>query len=126
MKAPGAELVFKGIIMSVNLVIAAAAAPSSMGGTAFFVSNILPLIAIFAVFYFLLIRPQQKRAKEHQDRINAVQKNDDVITGGGLMGKVFKVTDEYVEVELAPGLRVKAVKSTLSHVDSRIKKPAND
>ncbi|MBP7952192.1 MAG: preprotein translocase subunit YajC [Sphingorhabdus sp.] len=112
--------------MSVNLVIAAAAAPASMGGTAFFVSNILPLIAIFAVFYFLLIRPQQKRAKEHQDRINAVQKNDDVITGGGLMGKVFKVTDEYVEVELAPGLRVKAVKSTLSHVDSRIKKPAND
>ena len=102
------------------------AAAQSASGIAFFVTNILPLIMIFAVFYFLLIRPQQRRAKEHQDRINAVQKNDDVITGGGLMGKVIKVSDEYVEVELAQGIRVKAVKSTLSHVESRMKKPAND
>lgn len=106
--------------------IFAAAAPGASNGTAFFVANILPLIMIFAVFYFLLIRPQQKRAKEHEARIAGVQKNDEVVTGGGLMGKVTKVTDEYVEVELAQGLRVKAVKSTLSHVEPRIKKPAND
>lgn len=113
-------------MMGPNLLIAAAAASANSGGIAVFVTNIMPLILIFAVFYFLLIRPQQKRANEHRDKINAVQKNDEVITGGGLMGKVTRVTDEYVEVELAPGLRVKAVKSTLSHVESRSRKPAND
>ena len=101
----------------------AAAAPTTM---AFFISNIAPLIMIFVVFYFLLIRPQQKRAKEHAAEINAVQKNDEVVTGGGLMGRVTKVTDEYVEVEIAKGVSVKAIKSTLTHVQSRIKKPAND
>ncbi len=81
---------------------------------------------IFVVFYFLLIRPQQKRAKEHAATIAAVQKNDEVITGGGLMGKVTKVTDDYVEVEIATGVKVKAVKSTISQVQSRNVKPAND
>lgn len=112
-------------MMSANLPIAAAAA-TNIGGIAFFVTNILPLLLIFGVFYLLLIRPQQKRANEHRERINAVQKNDEVVTGGGLMGKVTRVTPEYVEVELAPGMRVRAVKSTLSHVESRSKKPAND
>lgn len=111
--------------MSSNLLIAAAA-KTEVISIAFFVTNILPLILIFMIFYLLLIRPQQKRANEHRDRINAVQKNDEVITGGGLMGKVTRVTDEYVEIELAPGMRVKAVKSTLSHVESRGKKPVND
>jgi preprotein translocase subunit YajC len=101
----------------------AAAGPSTM---AFFVSNIAPLLMIFVVFYFLLIRPQQKKAKEHQAQINAVQKNDEVVTGGGLMGRVTKVTDEYVEVEIAKGVSVKAIKSTLTHVKSRNVKPAND
>ncbi len=101
----------------------AAAAPSTM---AFFVSNVAPLLMIFVVFYFLLIRPQQKKAKEHQAQINAVQKNDEVVTGGGLMGKVTKVTDDYVEIEIAKGVAVKAIKSTLTHVQSRNNKPAND
>jgi preprotein translocase subunit YajC len=101
----------------------AAAAPSGM---AFFVSNIMPLLMIFVVFYFLLIRPQQKRAKEHQAQINAVMKNDEVVTGGGLMGRVTKVADEYVEVEIAKGVSVKAIKSTLTQVKSRNAKPAND
>ena len=109
-----------------SILILTAAASTDGGGYASIVTNILPLVMIFAVFYFLLIRPQQKRAKEHTAQINAVQKNDDVITGGGLMGKVTKVTDEYVVVEVAQGMRVKAVKSTLSHVESRTKKPAND
>lgn len=107
----------------VFLQASAAAAPST---TAFLISNVAPLLMIFVVFYFLLIRPQQKKAKEHQAQINAVQKNDEVVTGGGLMGKVTKVTDEYVEVEIAKGVLVKAVKSTLTHVQSRNVKPAND
>ena len=80
----------------------------------------------FVVFYFFLIRPQQKRAKEHQAKIDAVQKNDEVVTGGGLMGKVTKVADDHVEVEIAPNVRVKAVKATLTNVQSRSVKPAND
>ncbi len=101
------------------------AAVPAAGSSAFLV-QMVPLLLIFVVFYFLLIRPQQKRAKEHSAKINAVQKNDDVVTGGGLMGKVTKVADDYVEVEIAPNVRVKAVKSTLVNVTPRGTKPAND
>lgn len=105
--------------------VLAAAAPAGGGASGIFV-QIFPLILIFIVFYFFLIRPQQKRAKEHEAKINAVQKNDEVVTGGGLMGKVIKVADDYVEVEIAPNVRVKAVKTTLTNVQSRSVKPAND
>jgi preprotein translocase subunit YajC len=108
-----------------SLIVLAAAATGGGGGSAMLV-QIFPLLLIFVVFYFFLIRPQQKRAKDHEAKINAVQKNDEVVTGGGLMGKVTKVADDYVEVEIAAGVRVKAVKTTLSNVQSRSVKPAND
>ena len=108
-----------------SLLVLTAAADSGFGGSGMFV-QIFPLLLIFVVFYFFLIRPQQKRAKEHETKINAVQKNDEVVTGGGLMGKVTKVADDYVEVEIATGVRVKAVKATLTNVQSRSVKPAND
>ena len=101
------------------------AAAGGAGGSAFFV-QLFPLLLIFVVFYMFLIRPQQKRAKEHEAKINAVQKNDDVVTAGGLMGKVTKVADDYVEVEIAPNVRVKAVKSTIANVQPRGVKAAND
>ena len=100
-------------------------AAGGAGGSAFFV-QLFPLLLIFVVFYFFLIRPQQKRAKEHEAKINAVQKNDEVVTAGGLMGKVIKVADDYVEVEIAPNVLVKAVKSTIANVQSRGTKAAND
>ncbi len=102
-----------------------AAAAGGAGGSAFFV-QLFPLLLIFVVFYMFLIRPQQKRAKEHEAKINAVQKNDDVVTAGGLMGKVTKVADDYVEVEIAPNVRVKVVKSTIANVQPRGAKAAND
>ena len=102
-------------------------AQAATGGAGSFLVSVMPLVLIFAVFYFLLIRPQQKRMKEHQGKVAGVQKNDQVVTGGGLVGKAIKVDDEYVEVELATGIRVKAVKSTLSDVTPRGSgKPAND
>lgn len=101
------------------------AAAGGAGSSAFFV-QLFPLLLIFIVFYLFLIRPQQKRAKEHEAKINAVQKNDDVVTAGGLMGKVTKVADDYVEVEIAPNVRVKAVKSTIANVQARSTKAAND
>ena len=86
-----------------------------------------PLVLIFVVFYFLLIRPQQKKMKEHKGKIDAVKKGDQVVTGGGLVGKVARVDDIYVEIELAPNMKVKAVKSTLADVLApTTAKPAND
>ncbi|CAH0353444.1 preprotein translocase subunit YajC [soil metagenome] len=106
---------------------AAASGTGSSGGTAGIIANVLPLVLIFVVFYFLLIRPQQTRMKKHKAKLDAVKKNDQVITGGGLVGKVVRVDDLYVDVELAPGMKVRAVKATLSDViDPVTAKPAND
>ncbi|HET9353198.1 MAG TPA: preprotein translocase subunit YajC [Sphingomicrobium sp.] len=110
--------------MTNTSLLAAASAPS---GTAAFFVNIFPLLLVFIIFWFLMIRPQQKRMREHQAQINAVKKGDRVVTGGGLIGKVTKVTDTEVEVELGPNVRVTAVKSTLTQVvDPAAAKPAND
>jgi preprotein translocase subunit YajC len=101
----------------------AAQSPSSASAI---LVGILPWLLIFVIFYMLMIRPQQKRMKEHQATIAAVKKGDEVITGGGIRGRVTKVTDEDVEVEIATGTKVKVVKATLSHVVTKTAKPAND
>lgn len=104
----------------------AAQGAAASGSGAFFV-QMAPLLLIFVIFWFLLIRPQQKRMKEHQAKLAAVKKGDTVVTGGGLVGKVTKVEDAHVEIELAPQMRVRAVKSTLSDVQPLGgSKPAND
>ena len=79
-------------------------------------SALAPWLLIFVIFYVLMIRPQQQRVKEHQATIAAVKKGDEVITGGGIRGKVTKVTDDEAEVEIAQGVRVRVVKATLSQV----------
>jgi preprotein translocase subunit YajC len=80
----------------------------------------LPLILIFAIMYFLLIRPQQKKAKDHRAMVEAVRRGDQVITQGGLIGKVTKVKDEgEVEVEIARDVKVRVVKATLVQVTSK-------
>ena len=107
------------------LLMTASAAAEPSGAMGFFL-QFFPLLLIFLIFYMLMIRPQQKRLKEHQATIAAVKKGDDVITGGGIRGRVTKVTDDEVEVEIATGTRVKIVKSTLSHVVRPNTKPAND
>lgn len=95
------------------------------GGIASFV-GLAPLFLIFIVFYFLMIRPQQQRMKALQASVEAVKKNDSVVTAGGIVGKVTKVEDRFVEVEIAPGVRIRVVKSTLSEVTNPNSKPAND
>ena len=96
------------------------------GGSAGLLIGILPWVLIFVIFYILMIRPQQRRVKEHQTAIAAVKKGDDVITGGGIRGRVTKVSDEEAEVEIAQGVKVRVVKSTISQVLSPTAKPAND
>jgi preprotein translocase subunit YajC len=101
------------------------AAPAA-GGSASFVIGILPWVLIFGIFYLLMIRPQQQRVKQHQADIAAVKKGDDVITGGGIRGRVTKVSDDEAEVEIAQGVRVRIVKSTITAVVTANTKPAND
>ena len=77
----------------------------------------VPLILIFAIMYFLLIRPQQKKLKDHQKMVEALRRGDQVITQGGLIGKVTKVKDDNeIEVELAEGVKVRVVQSTITNV----------
>ena len=103
------------------------AAPAGQpNGTAAFFIQMFPLLAIFVIFYFLMIRPQQRRVKEHQARISAVKKGDEVVTGGGIRGKVTKVSDDEAEVEIAQGVKVRVVKSTITHVLTGNAKSAND
>jgi preprotein translocase subunit YajC len=80
----------------------------------------LPLILIFVVFYFLLIRPQQKKAKEHRATLDALRRGDRVVTGGGIIGTVARVdSPEEVTVDIAEGVRVRVVRSTITNVLSR-------
>lgn len=103
----------------------AGGAAASGGGAA--IMQMVPLILIFVIFYFLLIRPQQQAAKQQRAKIDAVKKGDSIVTGGGLIGKVIKVDGDTVEVEIASGVKVKAVKSTLADITPLgLSKPAND
>lgn len=75
-----------------------------------------PYLAIFAIFYFLLIRPQQQRVKAHRAMVDAVSRGDEVVTGGGIIGKATKVDDTEVEVEVASGVKLRVLKATLADV----------
>jgi len=74
----------------------------------------LPLVIIFVIFYFLIIRPQVKRAKEHKQLTESVSKGDEVVTGGGLLGKVTDVNDNFVTLEIAEGVDVKIQRQSVS------------
>jgi preprotein translocase subunit YajC len=89
----------------------AGAADSSMMGN---LSTFVPLILMFVVMYFLMIRPQQKRAKEQKSMMDALAKGDEVVTVGGILGRVSKVTDAYVTVEVASGTDVVVQKSAVT------------
>lgn len=82
--------------------------------------QLAPLVLIFIVFYFLLIRPQQRKLKEHRDMVEAVRRGDTVVTSGGLIAKVTKVTDdEQIELEIAEGVRVRQMRSMIAEVRAK-------
>ena len=82
--------------------------------------DFIPLILIFAIMYFLLIRPQQKKVKEHQNMVASLRRGDQVVTQGGLIGKVTKVKEENeIEVEVADGLKVRVLQNTIAQVLSK-------
>ena len=86
-----------------------------------------PLIILFALFYFLMIRPQQKRQKEHQAQVKAVKRGDTVVMSSGVIGKVSRVDETEVQLEIATGVTIKVVKSMIADVRTRGEPaPAND
>ncbi len=99
------------------LISPAYAANGADGGG--FLIQLLPLVLIFAVFYFLLIRPQQKRMKRHKEMVATVRRGDRVVTAGGVVGVVSKVEERDVLVEIATNVRVKIIRDTLSDVLER-------
>ena len=92
----------------------AQAAGGAGAGAAF--AQFIPLILIFAIMYFLMIRPQQKRVKAHRTMVENVKKGDRVVTQGGILGKVVSVGEDELEVEIATGVRVRVIRSTLAQV----------
>ncbi|MEW6488046.1 MAG: preprotein translocase subunit YajC [Thermodesulfobacteriota bacterium] len=83
------------------------------------IMGLLPLVAMFAIFYFLLIRPQQKRAKEHKAMIEGLRRGDEVVTSGGIHGKVTGVTDDVVTLEIAPNVKIRVQKPAVGNVLKR-------
>ena len=75
-----------------------------------------PLILVFVVFYFLLIRPQQKKAKQHQQMLGQIKKNDEVMTSGGIYGKVVNLADAVITLEVAPNVRIRVHRPQISQV----------
>ena len=105
-------------LLGVNMFISQAyAQAASSGGGSSFLIQIAPLILIFAVFYFLLIRPQQKKMKDHKAMVGSLVKGDKVVTAGGLMGTIYKIEDEKIAtLEISDNVKVKVVRSTIAEV----------
>jgi len=113
--------------MSAPTILMSATQASAGGGSmAAIVNFMMPMLLVFAIFWILVLRPQNRRVKEHQASIAAVKKGDEVITGGGIRGRVTKVSDDEAEVEIANGVKVRVVKTTLTQVLGPTGKPAND
>ncbi len=95
---------------------AQAAAPGAAGAAGNPLISFLPLIVLFGIFYFMLIRPQMKRAKEQRTMVAALAKGDEVLTNGGLLGRIDEIADQFVMLEIAPNVRVKMQKQAISMV----------
>jgi preprotein translocase subunit YajC len=96
--------------MFISTVQAAEAGPAQASG----MSTIIMMVLFAVVFYFLLIRPQSKRAKEHKTMLEAIQKGDEVVTSGGILGKVSKITDSFIVLNVAQGVEMKFQKHSVT------------
>lgn len=109
------------MILNIGLIAAMAmAAPQGGSGTqqGGIASSLIPLVVIFAIFYFLMIRPQQKQQKKHREMLGALKKGDKVVTRGGMMGVVYSIVDNIVTVEVCENVRVKFSRDAISAVQT--------
>jgi preprotein translocase subunit YajC len=101
------------------MLISPAYAQGAAGGSDFFI-QLVPILLMFVIFYFLLLRPQQQRVKAHKDLVANIRRGDTVVTAGGIVGKVTRVRDDNeIEVEIADNTRVRVVKGTVSEVRAK-------
>lgn len=112
-------------MMFVSSAFAATASAAAASGPPAWV-QFAPFLGVLVIFYFLMIRPQQNRMKQHQAMLGAVKPRDTAVTSGGLIGKVTKVDDNEIELEIAQGVKVRVVKAMLSDVRPYGAKAAND
>ena len=96
-------------------------ASSLFGGDGGMITSLLPFVLIFVIMYFLILRPQQKRVKQHQEMVKNVRRGDTVITNGGLVGRVTKVPDDgtEIEIEIADEVRIRQVRSMIAEVRAK-------
>lgn len=106
--------------MFISLAFAQAAAPASTN----FFNMLFPLVMVFGIIYFLVIRPQNKRQKQHQEMLNSLRRGDTVVTQGGLVGKVAKLDENEVQLDIAENTRVTIIKGMIISVRSKTE-PAN-
>jgi preprotein translocase subunit YajC len=100
--------------------ISPAFAQGAPAGGSDFLVQLIPILLMFVIFYFLLFRPQQQRAKQHREMVSNIRRGDTVVTSGGIIGKVTKVKDETeIEVEIAENTRIRVIKSTVAEVRAR-------
>ena len=110
----GGTKVAAGVVTDDGRVVRRAQAPT--GGAGGGIESFLLIGAMFAVLYFLMIRPQMKRAKEHKSMVDALQKGDEVITAGGVLGRISKITDQYVGLEVAPNVEMQVQRAAIQAV----------
>jgi preprotein translocase subunit YajC len=112
---------------SLLLLTAATGAGAPAPGPLGFLIGIAPWLLVFVIFYVLMIRPQQKRVKDHQKALSAIKKGDEIVTAGGIRARVTRLIDDNeAEVEIAQGVKVRVVKTTIAQVLTAATKPAND
>ena len=106
--------------MEPSLITPAFAQAAGTGGSGDIILQLVPFLLIFVIMWFLIIRPQQRRVKEHQELVRNVRRGDTIVTTGGIVGKVTKATDDpELEVEIADGVRVKLVRGMISEVRTK-------
>ncbi|MDP3458919.1 MAG: preprotein translocase subunit YajC [Hyphomonas sp.] len=119
------KLVMAGLLLPLVAAPAFAAAPAAAGPS--LITQLLFFLPLILIFYFLLIRPQQQRAKKHTEMISAIKRGDTVVTSGGLIGKVNKVNDGEISLDLAENVRVRVIKAMVIEVRNKAEPvPAND
>lgn len=102
----GFKMAFALILSIIPTVLFAEAAKPEMGAGSGVMANVMMLVAFGLIFYFLILRPQSKRAKQHRDLVSSLQKGDEVVTSGGILGKISKVSDDFIVLTIADGIDI--------------------
>jgi len=106
----------KGLTVFISNAFAQAAPAASGGGAESTMLSLLPLVLMFVVLYFIMIRPQMKRQKEHKSMIDALAKGDEIVTSGGLLGRISKLGETYVYIEAASGVELQVQRTAIVQV----------